>query len=507
MKYLCLFVCLLVESHIFAEDWPTWGKDASRNMVSAEKNLPHTFGKKVKDSEIEFEIAGDLNVLWKAKLGSQSYGNVVVSNGKVLIGTNNENPFDKLIVGDHANLYCLSEQTGEVLWQFVAPKLGSGKVGDWEFLGICSSPTVENNKAYFVTNRCEIVCVDMNGLSDGNQGYADEGQYIVGPKGTKKEVGPKDADILWVYDMRAELGVFPHNITSSSVLIHGDQIYVNTSNGVDWSHTNIPSPNAPILVCLDKNTGKLLGEEASGISEHILHGSWSSPAKATINAKDQIIFGGPDGFLYSFDTTFTKDADGYSLFKENWRIDCNPSEYRKKDGIDIKYVKPEGPSEIISTPVVNGDNIFVTIGQDPEHGEGLGALTCVKLSDKKGVLNAENIVWQYKDIKRSLSTPSVTEDFVAAGDYSGNVHLLDRKTGAPFWVHQTGGHIWGSTLIVDGKIFLGNEDGLLIIYELSKTLRILSKIWFEGAIHSSPIVANGVIYVHTNNTLFALKKK
>ena len=44
----------------------------------------------------------------------------------------------------------------------------------------------------------------------------------------------------------------------------------------------ISSPQAPALVCLDKETGKYLAEEASGTRGH---GNWSSPAYERLMAK------------------------------------------------------------------------------------------------------------------------------------------------------------------------------------------------------------------------------
>ena len=79
-------------------------------------------------------------------------------------------------------------------------------------------------------------------------------------------------------DIRNELGIFPHNVSSCSPLIIGDKIVMATSNGVDWSHLNIPAPLAPALVMVDKNTGKVIAEEASGVSKRALHASWGSAA-------------------------------------------------------------------------------------------------------------------------------------------------------------------------------------------------------------------------------------
>src|ERR1044071_1566787 len=83
------------------EDWPQWGgNDPGRNMYSSAKNLPERIVTDA-DGKINFKAGGselDLknapNVKWAAKLGSQSFGNVVVAKGKILVGTNNENPRD-----------------------------------------------------------------------------------------------------------------------------------------------------------------------------------------------------------------------------------------------------------------------------------------------------------------------------------------------------------------------------------------------------------------------------
>src|SRR6187455_446940 len=75
-------------------DWPQWGgSDPGRNMYSSEKGLPEKFdpGKFKKGTE-DVDMATTKNVKWVGKLGSQSYGNATVANGKVFVGTNNDAP-------------------------------------------------------------------------------------------------------------------------------------------------------------------------------------------------------------------------------------------------------------------------------------------------------------------------------------------------------------------------------------------------------------------------------
>jgi len=313
--------------------------------------------------------------------------------------------------------------------------------------------------------------------------------------------GDQDGDILWVYDMREELGIFPHNIASSSPTIIDGKLVVTTSNGVDWSHLNIPSPQAPCLILLDLATGELVGEEGSEIGKRIMHCNWSSPMVAEIDGKETLFFGAGDGFLYSFDPDTKADAEGFRVLPENWRIDGNLPSYRiDKKGKKIKYANYEGPSEYISSPVFHQGKVYALIGQDPEHGEGVGRLICVDAASGK-------LLWDYTGIERSISTPSIVDGLVYAADYRGRVHCIDAKSGAAVWVYDTLSHIWGSTLVADGKVFIGNEDGELAILKQGRKMEKLGLVEFSAPIYSSPVIANGVFYITTQTHLYAFKKK
>ncbi len=496
---LVLVVCS-TGFEVQAGDWTIWGGDVTRNMSSPAKNIPVEFeaGEMEADSE-EIDLSTTKHVKWAAKLGSQAYGNPTIANGRVFVGTNNESPRDERHIGDRGILMCLDEETGEFLWQLVVPKLGAGKVSDWEYLGICSSPTIDGERIYLVTNRCEVICLDVNGMSNGNDGpFKEEGAYMAGEGNPPMEVGETDADIIWVFDMRYELGVFPHNITSSSVLVVGDRLYATTSNGQDWSHLNIPSPMAPAIICLDKNTGELLGEEASGISQRLLHSNWSSPAHAEIDGREMIIFGAGDGYCYAFEPEPVEGEDGYAELKEIWRFDCIPEEYREH-----KYPAANGPSEIIGTPVVYQNRIYVGIGQDPEHGDGVGNFVCIDAT-KTGDISKDGAIWETQEVSRTISTASIMNDLVFIADYAGKVHCFDAESGKKYWEHDTLSHIWSSTLAVDGKVYIGNEDGYITVLAADREKQVLAEIDMGAPVYSTPVVANGVLYIATQTHLYAI---
>jgi len=486
-----------------ANDWPQWGGRPQRNMYSEEKGLPDKFEPgKLKSGTEEVDLGTTKNVKWVAKLGSQSYGNTTVAGGKVFVGTNNDSPRNKRDEGDRSIMMVFDEKTGAFLWQLVVPKLASGKVNDWENLGLLSSPTVEGDRVYLVTSRCEVICLDVNGLANGNQGFQDEGQYFAGPGKPKVQVGDKDADIIWVYSMIDELGVFPHNASNCSVLVLGDYVYACTSNGQDWTHSNIPSPLSPSFICLDKKTGELKGEDNAQIGPRIFHGQWSSPSTGVVNGKPFVFFGGGDGFCYGFDPIPQKEGDD-NFIKKVWWYDCNPPEYRKKNGKPVRYPSAEGPSEINATPVFWKNRVYVAIGQDPEHGEGIGNLSCIDAT-KTGDVTKTAHIWNFPKINRSISTVSITpEGLLFVGDFSGFLYCLNAETGQLYWTHDMKAHMWGSSMVADGKVYVGDEDGDVVVLAADKTKKILSETNLGAPVYSTPIVANGTLYIASNTHLYA----
>ncbi len=494
------------------EDWPAWGgNDPGRNMYSAAKGLPDRFdpGKLIAGTE-QVDMATTRNVRWVAKLGSQSYGNVVVSGGRVFVGTNNDTPRDPRHTGDRSILMCFDERDGQFLWQLVVPKLKSGKVNDWENLGLISSPVVLGDRLYLVTTRAEVLCLDVEGMANGNDGpFLGEPGYVVQDlKVPPIGAGPRDADIIWRYDMMEELGVFPHNSSACSPLVVGDTLFVNTGNGMDWTHVNIPSPMSPTLIALDRHTGKLLGEDDEKIGKRILHGSWSSPSSGMVNGRRLIFFSGPDGWCYAFDSKPVRGADDVDFLKTVWKVDCNLPEYRTNNlGKAIRYPAAEGISEIIATPVIYKNRIYVGTGQDPEHGEGIANLVCIDAT-KVGDITQTGILWRNKKIQRTLSAVSIDPEtgLLFISDFSGFVHCLNSETGVSYWAHDMKAHIWpGGTMVADGKVFIGDEDGDFTVLAARKQKRLVSECNLGAPIYSTPVVANGVLYLLSSTHLYALQ--
>ena len=516
-------------------DWPQWGGSYFRNNVPEGKGIA-----------TDWNVEDGTNIKWSAKLGSETYGNPIVANGKVYVGTNNGSGYMKRYPNkvDLGCLLCFDEETGEFLWQHSSEKLPTGRVHDWPNQGICSAPMIVGDRVWFVSSRGEVICLDADGFRDGEN----DGPFTA-EKPDKPDVvwdEQHETDIVWKLDMMSKLGVSQHNMCSCSVTFAGDTLFVNTANGVDEGHVSLPQPHAPSFVAINMNTGEILWTDGSP-GENVLHGQWSSPGYGVLGDQAQVLFAGGDGWLYSFDP---KGEDGKS--KLLWKFDCNPKESH------YFLTGRSTRNHLIATPVVFDGLVYIAVGEDPEHGEGIGHLWCIDptkrgdvsptqvfnpdhdggktpiahkrikaLEADKGDIEKPNpnsaVVWHYmgndppkkfeSTMHRTCGTVSIKNDLLFIADFSGLFHCLDLKTGKAHWTHDMLSASWASPLIVENHVYIGDEDGDITIFELSKEKKIISKdsngepgpISMSTAVYTTPVVANDMLFIANRNQLFCIK--
>ena len=444
-------------------DWPMWGGTPDRNQVSNMKNVPS-----------EWDVKTKKNIKWVADLGSQSYGNPVVAKGMVFVGTNNELVRDPKQGGDRGVLMAFRESNGEFLWQQTHAKLEAGRANDWPYQGVASSPLVEGERLYYVSNRGVVFCLDVNGFRDNEND---------GPFMDEALKGQFDADVIWSFDMLEEVGSYPHNMSNSSPVVYGDLIYLSTSNGQDESHVNVPSPRSPAIIAVDKTTGKLVWEDNS-VGEKILHGQWSSPAVGKVGDTMQVVIGQGDGWVRGYEAKSGKKL---------WEFDLNP-----KDS-----VWPKTRNEVISTPVIYEGIVYIANGQDPEHGEGVGHFYAIDPT-KRGDITQTGLVWHFDKIRRTVSTAAIADGLVYVSDFSGYLHCLDANTGQEYWQHDMLAAVWASPFLIDGKVFLGDEDGDVVVMAHSKEKVVLGEMNMGSAVYGTIVPANGTLFLNNRSQLFAI---
>jgi outer membrane protein assembly factor BamB len=524
--------------------WATLGGTPGRNMANPDAGpIPD-----------DFHPDTGRHVLWKADLGSRNYSQPVVVGGRVFVGTNNDrprNPRDTRVVQgeteplDKDVLMAFDAEAGKFQWQAVHDKRAAGPVAGFTREGMPSTPAVDGNRIYYVTGAGLVVCADVNGLADGNQGDQ-----------TEKYTDGTDADLIWTCDLVKRLGVQPHCTAACSPLVVGGVVFVVTGNGVGETHRDVPAPDAASFAALNKETGELLWSDRSP-GKNILHGQWSSPAY-TDRPVPQVVYGGGDGWLRAF---------APNTGKLLWKFDANPKAAKHElDGSGDR-------NDFLATPVVHDGRLYIGTGRDPEHFTGPAYLWCLDLkkavefgatnpdhdvspvgdcfdpADKRNAKSA--LAWGFggkndrtfavRDFRfgRTMSTGCVADGVVYAAELRGLLHCLDAATGKRHWVIDLKGAIWGGPFFADGKVFVPTEAGDLYVLKhearpftldaederaqakdgtdankryrdamrvVEKTV-LIRRVEFDAPIRSTPSAANGVLYVATEKTLYAIRQE
>src|SRR5439155_19160203 len=153
------------------------------------------------------------------------------------------------------------------------------------------------------------------------------------------------------------------------------------------------------------------------------------------------------------------------------------------------------------------------------------AVQQIEVFDPKDPINKDSaLVWHYGEpvakkewrqpnrnyaFGRTLSTAAIHDGLVYIAELAGYLHCLDAKTDEQYWVHNVRSPIWCSPYWVDGKVYMGSDGGEINIFKHGKKKEVIGTVDMSRGVpvlvRATPVVANGVLYVMTENELFAIK--
>ncbi|MEM7235190.1 MAG: PQQ-binding-like beta-propeller repeat protein [Planctomycetota bacterium] len=440
--------------YVTRDSWRMFCGGPLRNAVVRGTNLP-----------LEWDTETGKNIRWSSALGEISYGTPMISNGRVYVGTDNERPRDPSVTGKHGVLLALAERNGELLWQDVAQSRNRG-LDKFLLPTTSSAPLLDEGRLYYLTAQGVVRCM------------------------IPRDVAP---ELVWELDLGSELGVFPHEAPNCAILPFGEALLLCTSNGVDEAHVNIPAPQAPSFLALDKRDGRVLWSVV-GPSPRVLHGQWSSPALLEAAGKTLALFGGGDGCLYALDAT---------TGQEIWRFDGNPKDAVWRVGSDVD--DHASRNNIIACPVVAEGRIYLTMGQDPNHGHGRGAVFAL---DPNLAPNRKEprVIWKNEEVGRATATPIIDAGFLYVADLNAIVWCLDSADGRTVWKHDLFAPVWSCLLLADNRLYVGDEDGTVTVFAAGRRKRILAQNSLDSPIWAGASVANETLFIATTERVWAIGK-
>ena len=384
------------------------------------------------------------NLLWKAPYGARSAP--IVLDGQVCL--------NRLAEPDspqkwQTQIACLDAETGKLRWEYrynvYQTDIPHHRVGWASMVG-------DPETGYLYSHGVEgmILCFD------------------------------RDGKLMWSRSMEEEVGrISGFGGRTVNPLVDGDLLIVSFLSA-GWGSNFIPRHR---YYALDKRTGETVWVSTPGGAP--LDTTYSVPLVRVINGERLLISGDGDGSIYALRVSTGEKVWGFPLSKRG----------------------------LNSSVVVEGNLVYASHSEENVDGSlAMGRLVCLdagQITDGK-----PKEVWRVDGFTGGYASPAIYQGRLYHVDNSANLVAFDAKTGKQLWKYSLGIAQRASPVIADGKIFVSDVDGQFHILKLGGAEpEQLDRDEFKNAdgsatqINGSPAIANGVIYLPTNDDLYAIGTK
>ncbi|HJT27905.1 MAG TPA: PQQ-binding-like beta-propeller repeat protein [Pyrinomonadaceae bacterium] len=284
------------------------------------------------------------------------------------------------------------------------------------------------------------------------------------------------------------------------------------------------------LACYDLK-GKLLWKQDLGV---LNPGLWDDKESSWGHASSPIIYRDlvivqADGHKQSFIAAFNL-KDG----KQAWRVERNeitswttPAIYQGKDRVELianggRYIRGYDPltgKELwrfadndtqvkMQAPLIANDLIYITGGYPP--GRAMYAFRPGAVGDislKSGEDKNAFLAWNTSKGSPYTPTPIIYGDLFYALADNGVLSAYDAKTGENIYQQRLPTSFSASPVAADGKLYLLSEDGDVFVVKAGKQYELLSRNIMGQPLMATPALADGMLIIRGENTLYALGER
>jgi len=158
-----------------------------------------------------------------------------------------------------------------------------------------------------------------------------------------------------------------------------------------------------------------------------------------------------------------------------------------------------GEIRVVGSPVVAAGLIFAQCGG----GRGGRRLIAVKPGNPADGTEAK-LAYEIKDSLPYVPTPVAHGDLLFFISDSGVASCIDAPTGERLWRERVEGNYFGSPVCIGGRIYCISRSGEVVVLAAADEFKILGRTDLEEPSHSTPAVADGVMYLRTLSHLMAI---
>ena len=392
----------------------------------------------------EWSLTPEKNVAWVSETGGRS--TPIVLNGRVYLNCRTRDdindPEQKIHSQDQ--VVCWDAKTGEELWRdkfnvfqtdIPAPRVG--------WAAMCGDKETGN--------------VFLHSVSGIFRCYR--------PDGT----------VAWEHSLAEDFGkISGYGGRTQTPIIDEDRVIVSFM-ATNWGATKGPAP-LHYYYAFDKKTGELQWVTAPGGKPKDTN--YSVPIVSVIEGQRMLIGGNCDGHVYAMNARTGKPIWSFRMSKRG----------------------------LNTSPVVEGNLVFISHGEDNIDSPEFGRVQCIDATGTGDVTETHS-VWRKDGVKAGYTGLLVEDGVLYVMADLGNLYAYDTKTGDELWEKDLGTVGKGSPVMADGKIYAPEVNGHLWILKASREgCEVLHESNLSAAdgngvdeIYSSPVIANGRIYLVTRD--------
>lgn len=157
------------------------------------------------------------------------------------------------------------------------------------------------------------------------------------------------------------------------------------------------------------------------------------------------------------------------------------------------------PERTVGSPVLCDDHVVAISG-----GGGKGRNLFVAPLDREGTVEPS--------LKITRSIPYVPTPVCKDGLYymildGGIASCLEMPSGKEVWTERIDGNFSGSPIWLEGRLYMIDEAGTVVVLSAGREFKELGRVALGDLSYSTPVVANGRMYLKTSTKLFCLPRK
>ena len=423
-------------------DWPTF-RGREASGVSDKQNLPDTWNP-----------ANGQNILWKTRIPGLAHSSPIVFGDTIFvtsaISSRADATFKPGLYGDGD----ASEDRTPQRWMLYAIDKHTGKIR-WERVAAQGEP---KNKRHMKSTYA-------------SASPATDGRIVVAWFGSQGIFAyDVDGGLRWSVDLgRVDMGAYDIPAyewgPASSPIIWNGLVIVQCDTQAD-----------SFLLALNAETGETMWK-----TDRNELPSWGTPTVVTTSAGPELITNASN-FIRGYDP---------KTGRELWKL-----------GGSSKITAP--------TPIFSNGLHIIASGRAPERPiyavkpGARGDLTLAKDAASSG-----SIVWSKTGRGSYMPTPLAYRGILYILANNGVFDAYDPATGKEIYRQRlplVGSGFSASPVAADGKIYLTNEDGEMLVVSAGETFKHLATNSMGETVMATPALSDGVMYVRGASTLFAIAR-